>query len=1464
MAPMANIRAVPTAVRSATARGEHLRPLIRATQPRRIATNAAIQEPTVEFPGGIPPVQVPQRKSALEQRIAAVKAAKPFSDFLTDTFNRQHDYLRISITERCNLRCLYCMPEEGIPLSPAAHMLTTPEIFYLSSLFVSQGVTKIRLTGGEPTVRRDIVPLMQQIGSLRSNGLRELALTTNGIALHRKLDAMVEAGLTGVNLSLDTLDPFQFQIMTRRNGFEAVMKSINRILDMNKMGANVKLKVNCVVMRGLNEREIIPFVEMGREKEIEVRFIEYMPFGGNKWSQGKMISFQEMLDIIRTKYPDLRRVPGHKNDTSKTFEVPGFVGKVGFITSMTNDFCGTCNRLRITSDGNLKVCLHGNAEVSLRDVLRQGNDGQPIDEEAFERIKQIEMDRHEGRLSDETILGWGPRERELLDVIGTAVKRKAEKHADMGDLENMTNRPMILIDRTIASASPPPGLKPARSGLTSSAKLRFPLPTMRSPAAPYLYHPATHTSNFSQVRALSTGRTGAEIALPQDHAGSIEAESSSPPVDSLYSTSEEKYRAALQAVSEHGMQHAQLPPTFEAVRQKYNMTGAEFDKYWEQAAESQMMGPDATQLQAKARRTLKKMNEKLDDPAMKNTTPSHKTLMKEAWRDFAQIIAEDDISQKSKAAKKTKVTKSGKTEKARRRKTLPALETSPATNSNPIRSAPTTLAMKTPVRTTPATTTPAATTPTTTASATTTPATTTPATTTLAPDEEQTNPVMPEPEWQIRIRSAQALLADIKADQPRSPTPQNVDQALRQVAQQLGKLKAIRTGLMMDILRASAPGETIPPDESIKEAVTRRKRWRQLKRASALKEREASEEQMHKQMKEIEEVQATLRQYKQQLMALKPNELEQQDKVEELKQRRADMLRRKTELLESLQEIPPTKTAPTKTVEEKKASFDLNDILDVAVEEATEALVAHTKMHLPAPAVTSRRPSPLSAEMELGDAPHPAVKRTDVPRSAEAKPAMMTYKPQPAVVAGRHSSFDADNNSGIASASSSTAATFSQKDVKSSGLEFAQRPRPSDSLRLDIPQSRKIEVDSDLIVDLNADIPQLQKFVFQMQERLKSSYPRVDSLPYEIWKSQNRNTLQTWLKILITRWKGRFDDVATMVGATIDPQVKAVLDQMVRDHDLSNEGAKRMAKKWVEIMHNQGAISSDVGGVIDWDEFDAGGMGFLRSDEQGGEDDVMESDEAEGVNTAQAHVPRSATRASFATITRRLYSTSSRPPLDPTLAPKQEQPSSQTSSRSPTQHPSLPHLTPSGSAHMVSVSAKPHTVRTAIAVGTVYFSNPTPLQLIKSNSLKKGDVLSVSRIAGIMAAKKCPDLIPLCHPIPLTHVGVELRVFSSPSPPTSSSSSTNTDSASEKINTNDLGHGGVAIEAKVSCTGPTGVEMEALTSVMGTALSVVDMCKAVDKFQRVQDVRVVLKEGGKSGVWKEEGWRSWQTTEDGV
>jgi len=408
-------------------------------QIRRQTTAAAITDPS-EYPSP----ELPPSLALSQRRGAAIKDARPFSSFLTDTFHRQHDYLRISITERCNLRCLYCMPEEGVPLSPKEHLLTPPEILYLSSLFVSQGVNKIRLTGGEPTVHPQILPLLRDLGNLRSRGLKELALTTNGLTLARKLDSMIESGVTGINLSLDTLDPFQFEIMTRRRGFEQVMKSIQRILEMRKAGANIKLKVNAVVIRGLNDAQILPFVEMTKDKDLEIRFIEYMPFDGNRWSSKKMLPYQEMLTLIRQKYPQIQKVQDHPNDTSKTFAVPGFKGRIGFITSMTEHFCGSCNRLRITSDGNLKVCLFGNSEVSLRDMLRDNfNQGSPIDEAAWDAIKQVEMDRHEGRTLGG--LGLQEKENELLNVIGMAVKRKKEKHAGIGELEHMKNRPMILI-----------------------------------------------------------------------------------------------------------------------------------------------------------------------------------------------------------------------------------------------------------------------------------------------------------------------------------------------------------------------------------------------------------------------------------------------------------------------------------------------------------------------------------------------------------------------------------------------------------------------------------------------------------------------------------------------------------------------------------------------------------------------------------------------------------------------------------------------------------------------------------------------------------------------------------------------------------------------------------------------------------------------------------------------------------
>lgn len=330
----------------------------------------------------------------------------PFSHFLTDLQGRQHDYLRISISERCNLRCTYCMPEEGVPLTPTSNLLSTEEIVKIAGLFVSEGVKKIRLTGGEPLVRGDLTDLVGRLGSLP--GLDTVAMTTNGVSLARRLPGLTEAGLTHLNISLDTLVPDKFQFVSRRPkaGHAKVLKGIETALELGYS----PVKINCVVMRGLNEDEILDFVDTTQERDIDIRFIEYMPFDGNKWNTNKMVPFQEMLSIIRKKYPDFQRIQDAPNDTSKGFKVPGFKGQVGFITSMSDHFCGSCNRLRMTADGNLKVCLFGNSEVSLRDALRNN-------------------------ITDE----------ELKDLIEAAVKRKKPRHAGMTNLPSMKNRPMILI-----------------------------------------------------------------------------------------------------------------------------------------------------------------------------------------------------------------------------------------------------------------------------------------------------------------------------------------------------------------------------------------------------------------------------------------------------------------------------------------------------------------------------------------------------------------------------------------------------------------------------------------------------------------------------------------------------------------------------------------------------------------------------------------------------------------------------------------------------------------------------------------------------------------------------------------------------------------------------------------------------------------------------------------------------------
>jgi molybdenum cofactor biosynthesis protein A len=296
------------------------------------------------------------------------------------------------------------MPAEGVALSPQQELLSLPELGRLVAVFAGLGVRKIRLTGGEPLVRRDLEDIIAMLTGIR--GIQSVQMTTNGITLGRRLPRLQEAGLEGVNISLDTLQEAKFQFITRRKGLEKVVQSIERAVVLGLP----HVKVNCVVMKGLNDDELLDFVQLTEKLPVHVRFIEYMPFSGNRWNFQKFLAYREMMGVVLGAWPELTKIEDAANDTAKSYKVPGFAGTIGFIASMSNHFCSSCNRLRITADGNLKVCLFGNAEVSLRDALRGG-------------------------ASDD----------DITELIAGAVSRKKKQHAGMFNLSKMKNRPMILI-----------------------------------------------------------------------------------------------------------------------------------------------------------------------------------------------------------------------------------------------------------------------------------------------------------------------------------------------------------------------------------------------------------------------------------------------------------------------------------------------------------------------------------------------------------------------------------------------------------------------------------------------------------------------------------------------------------------------------------------------------------------------------------------------------------------------------------------------------------------------------------------------------------------------------------------------------------------------------------------------------------------------------------------------------------
>ncbi|MCS6822930.1 MAG: GTP 3',8-cyclase MoaA [Cytophagaceae bacterium] len=283
---------------------------------------------------------------------------------LVDSFGRLHNYLRISLTDRCNFRCLYCMPDESYTFMPAENLMSAREIVQLAGIFVKLGVNKIRLTGGEPTIRKDFELILCGLSELNT----ELLLTTNGATLHKHISVLKKCGLCSVNVSLDTLDEKRFTNITKRNSFHTVWNNIMLCLEHD-----IRVKINVVAIRGCIESELLNFVALTKNLPIHVRFIEYMPFSGNQWDKQKVITAAEMLHRIQSEY-DCIKLCDEPHATAKKYKVVGYTGSFAFITTMSNAFCNSCNRLRLTADGKIKNCLFGKDEINLLDALRRGED----------------------------------------------------------------------------------------------------------------------------------------------------------------------------------------------------------------------------------------------------------------------------------------------------------------------------------------------------------------------------------------------------------------------------------------------------------------------------------------------------------------------------------------------------------------------------------------------------------------------------------------------------------------------------------------------------------------------------------------------------------------------------------------------------------------------------------------------------------------------------------------------------------------------------------------------------------------------------------------------------------------------------------------------------------------------------------------------------------------------------------
>src|SRR4051794_40455391 len=313
------------------------------------------------------------------------------SEQLVDGHGRQIEDLRVSVTDRCNFRCQYCMPADGLPWLDRSAVLTFEEIERLVRLFGSMGVTDVRLTGGEPLVRRDFPKLVSMLAAV--DGIEDLSLTTNGYLLERDATALVKAGIDRVNVSIDSLQRDRFFHITRRDALPQVLRGLEALARHPEVRP---IKVNAVAVRGFTEEEALPFAEFARSTAFQVRFIEFMPLDADhSWTPESVLTGEELREIIHAVHP-LEELPREPSATARVFQFADGAGEIGFINPVSEPFCGDCNRIRLTAEGKLRTCLFSIHETDLREPLRAGASDHELEQIVRDAVWRKELKHHVG------------------------------------------------------------------------------------------------------------------------------------------------------------------------------------------------------------------------------------------------------------------------------------------------------------------------------------------------------------------------------------------------------------------------------------------------------------------------------------------------------------------------------------------------------------------------------------------------------------------------------------------------------------------------------------------------------------------------------------------------------------------------------------------------------------------------------------------------------------------------------------------------------------------------------------------------------------------------------------------------------------------------------------------------------------------------------------------------------------